>query len=69
MSELIIVIFALGYIAIALEHKIKLNKAASALITGVLCWVVYIVSVPDKDLINEQLTGHLGELSGILFFC
>ena len=68
MSGLIIGIFVLGYAAIALEHTIKLNKAASALITGVLCWVVYIVSVPDKHLINEQLTGHLGELSGILFF-
>jgi len=68
MSVLIITIFALGYIAIALEHKIKLNKAASALITGVLCWVVYIVFMPDKQIINEQLTGHLGELSGILFF-
>jgi Na+/H+ antiporter NhaD/arsenite permease-like protein len=68
MSGLIIVIFVLGYAAIALEHTIKLNKAASALITGVLCWVVYIVSVPDKHLINEQLTQHLGELSGILFF-
>ena len=68
MSVLIITIFALGYIAIALEHKIKLNKAASALITGVLCWVVYIVFMPDKQIINEQLTGHLGELSGVLFF-
>ena len=68
MSGLIIVIFVLGYAAIALEHTIKLNKAASALITGVLCWVIYIVSVPDKHLINEQLTQHLGELSGILFF-
>ena len=68
MSGLIIAIFVLGYAAIALEHTIKLNKAASALITGVLCWVVYIVSVPDKHLINEQLTEHLGELSGILFF-
>jgi Na+/H+ antiporter NhaD/arsenite permease-like protein len=68
MSELIITIFILGYIAIALEHQIKLNKAASALITGVLCWVIYIVSIPDKQLINGQLTEHLGELSGILFF-
>jgi Na+/H+ antiporter NhaD/arsenite permease-like protein len=68
MSKLIITIFVLGYIAIALEHKIKLNKAASALITGVLCWVIYIVSMPDKQLINGQLTEHLGELSGILFF-
>ena len=68
MSGLIVVIFVLGYAAITLEHTIKLNKAASALITGVLCWVVYIVSMPDKHLINEQLTQHLGELSGILFF-
>lgn len=68
MSGLIIAIFVLGYAAIAMEHTIKLNKAASALITGVLCWVVYIVSVQDKHLINEQLTEHLGELSGILFF-
>jgi Na+/H+ antiporter NhaD/arsenite permease-like protein len=68
MSVIIITIFVLGYAAIALEHTIKHNKAASALITGVLCWVVYIVSVPDKHLINEQLTEHLGELSGILFF-
>src|SRR5665811_1236125 len=68
MSELLITIFVLVYAAIALEHKIKLNKAASALITGVLCWVVYIVFMPDKQIINEQLTEHLGELSGILFF-
>ena len=68
MEILIVLIFVLGYTAIAFEHNIKLNKAAAALITGVLCWVVYIVSMPDKELINEQLTEHLGELSGILFF-
>lgn len=68
MSGLIIIIFVIGYAAIVFEHKIKLNKAASALITGVLCWVIYIVFIPEKQLINEQLTGHLGELSGILFF-
>jgi hypothetical protein len=68
MSGLIIGIFVLGYAAIALEHTIKLNKAASALITGVLFWVVYIASMPDKHVINEQLTGHLGELSGIKIY-
>ena len=68
MNEIIIILFVLGYTAIALEHKIKLNKAASALITGVLCWTVYSIYIPDKHLINEQLTAHLGELSGILFF-
>jgi len=42
MKAIIISIFVLGYTAIAFEHRIKLNKAASALITGVLCWVFYI---------------------------
>jgi Na+/H+ antiporter NhaD/arsenite permease-like protein len=68
MTGIIITIFVLGYAAIALEHTIKLNKAASALITGVLCWVIYIGFAPDKHIITEQLTEHLGEMSGILFF-
>lgn len=68
MIGIIITIFIIGYAAIALEHNIKLNKAASALITGVLVWTIYILFFPDKHLINEQLTEHLGELSGILFF-
>ena len=64
----IIIVFILGYAAIAMEHSIKINKAASALITGVLCWTIFIVSSPDKHLISENLEEHLGELSGILFF-
>jgi len=68
MITLIITIFIIGYFAIAMEHNIKLNKAATALITGVLCWTIFIIFSPDKHLVNEQLIEHLGELSGILFF-
>lgn len=68
MIGLTIAVFILGYAAIALENSIKINKAASALITGVLCWTIYILFSPDKHIINEELTLHLGELSGILFF-
>lgn len=68
MTTILIFVFIAGYIAIASEHKIKINKAATALVTGVLCWLFYIVLSPDKELINEQLLHHLGELSGILFF-
>ncbi len=68
MTTLIITIFILGYIAIAFEHKIKINKAATALITGVLCWTVYILFSPDKLFVGEELTKHMGDLSGILFF-
>ncbi|MBA3704967.1 MAG: sodium:proton antiporter NhaD [Bacteroidetes bacterium] len=68
MNILIVSIFILGYIAIAFEHPLKINKSASALLTGVLCWAVYILLAQDKHLVSEQLTSSLGELSGILFF-
>ncbi len=68
MNITILIIFILGYLAIAFEQPIKLNKAASALITGVLCWVVFIYFNYDKDAVNEQLMHHFGEISGILFF-
>lgn len=68
MAILLISIFIIGYLAIALEHSIKLNKAASALITGALCWTVYILQSSDTHLVNEELLRHLGEIASILFF-
>lgn len=65
---IIAIIFLLGYTAIAFEHSIRINKAATSLITGILCWVVYISGEENKELVNEELIHHLGELSGILFF-
>lgn len=47
MFVLMVVVFILGYLAIALEHPIKVDKAASALIIGTLCWVVYIIGAKD----------------------
>ena len=40
---LMVVVFILGYTAIALEHTLKVDKAASALLVGVLTWVIYIL--------------------------
>jgi len=68
MVLLIIATFIIGYIAIALEHTIKINKAASALITGVICWTFYIVFTEDKNIVDNNLLHHLGEQSQILFF-
>lgn len=65
---LLIVVFSIGYLFIALEHAVKLNKAATALLTGGILWTIYILFAPDKHLVNEQLSHHLGELAGILFF-
>ncbi|MFZ4082432.1 MAG: sodium:proton antiporter NhaD [Pirellula sp.] len=44
MLTTIIILFVLGYLAIALEHQIHINKAASAILTGVLCWTLYAVN-------------------------
>lgn len=68
MTIIIISLFVLGYIAIVFEHSIRINKAAVALVTGVLCWTTYILFSTEKQVVTEELIQHLGELSGILFF-
>ena len=67
-TTIIIIVFILGYAAIAFEHPLKLNKAASALITGVLCWTLYIIQSNTPELVSEELLHHLGEIASILFF-
>src|SRR6476659_877147 len=68
LYALILVTFILGYLFIALEGRIQINKTATALIAGVLCWVFYIISSSHKELVTEQLYAHLGEISSLLFF-
>ncbi|UPT66790.1 MAG: sodium:proton antiporter NhaD [Sphingobacteriales bacterium JAD_PAG50586_3] len=68
MTTLIISIFVLGYFAIAFEHPLKVNKTASALITGVLCWAVFMVFATDKEIVTGSLAHHLADISEILFF-
>ncbi|MBP6416323.1 MAG: sodium:proton antiporter NhaD [Chitinophagaceae bacterium] len=68
MITIICIIFIVGYAAIALEHPIKINKAATALITGVLCWTVFAIFATDKHSPSHLLTEYLGEVAGILFF-
>jgi Na+/H+ antiporter NhaD/arsenite permease-like protein len=45
MALAILAVFILGYLAIALEHKVHINKAASALFIGVVCWSIYIINI------------------------
>ena len=52
MYILMVIIFVLGYAAIALEHNIGIDKAASALITGVLCWTVYVLGA--QGIVNFE---------------
>ncbi len=52
MEIYIVVLFVLGYLAIALEHPIKINKTASALLTGVLCWTLFALFPPYEDFLS-----------------
>ena len=68
MTTIIVIVFIVGYLAIAFEHPLRINKAASALLAGVICWSVYALSGSDKELISENLAHHLSEIAAILFF-
>ncbi|MDG1709697.1 MAG: SLC13 family permease, partial [Schleiferiaceae bacterium] len=63
-----IIVFILGYAAIAFEHNLKIDKAAAALVTGVLCWTIYVFGGAEMHLLEHELLEHIGEISSILFF-
>ncbi len=68
MYTVIIAVFVVGYLAIALEHPIKINKTASALLTGVLCWTLYALSSGNVEEVTGHLDETLSQTSQILFF-
>ncbi len=53
MFYLIIVLFIIGYAAIALEHNLTIDKAATALVTGTLVWVC--IAFGGNDIFPEML--------------
>ncbi|MFH0758320.1 MAG: sodium:proton antiporter NhaD [Bacteroidota bacterium] len=47
MFIIMVVVFVLGYITIALEHPLRVDKAIPALMIGTLLWVLYIFGAFD----------------------
>ena len=76
MYVLMALLFVAGYLCIALEHPLKIDKAASALLTAVLCWTVLALGADTLlPALAEsehgpagELRHHLGEIAEILFF-
>jgi len=68
MLTLLVVIFVIAYAAIALEHPIKINKSASALLAAGLLWTVYAVMTGDHRLVEENLAESLAGTAQIVFF-
>ena len=63
MVTALILVFVLGYAAIALEHPIKINKTASALLTAVIAWTL-LVMLPMPIGI-ENTSAFAAYLSGL----
>ncbi|MCB2219388.1 MAG: sodium:proton antiporter NhaD [Bacteroidetes bacterium] len=54
MFILMVVVFILGYTAIALEHPLKVDKAASAILLGVILWVLFFIGRADiLSMVND----------------
>jgi Na+/H+ antiporter NhaD/arsenite permease-like protein len=83
MFTAILIAFIVGYVLIVLEHNIHIDKAATALVTGIICWIFVIfggesiVNVTqfgtpsgagfDHDL-EHYIIFTLGEIAQVLFF-
>ena len=68
MLTTLVIVFIIAYAAIALEHPLKINKSASALIGAGLLWTIYALSVGDHHLVSEQLGESLMGTAQIVFF-
>src|SRR5712672_3695350 len=64
----IVTIFVISYAAIALEHSIKINKSASALVGAGLLWTVYAMLSADHSAVEQQLNDSVASTAQIIFF-
>ncbi|MEK6687935.1 MAG: sodium:proton antiporter NhaD [Gemmatimonadota bacterium] len=69
MMIMVAVVFVLAYIMIALEHPLKINKSATALVATGLMWTLYSFASPlGAEGVSHQLTEKLAETAAIVFF-
>ena len=62
-----IILFLVGYLMIALEHPLKINKAGTALLLGTILWVMYSRLAP-LTTIEQELLHSVGEIAETLIF-
>lgn len=66
---LIVSVFIIGYVAIILEHYIKVNKTAVALFAAVLLWSIFLISsISPVSADLKALGHHVSEIAQIIFF-
>ena len=68
MLTALVIVFVLAYAAIALEHPIKINKSASALIGAGMLWTIYALASGDTKTVSAELGESLMGTAQIVFF-
>ncbi len=61
MEIAIIAVFVLGYAFIAFEHSVRIDKAATALLTGTLCWTLFVLGADGPPAHLAEAFAHAGE--------
>jgi Na+/H+ antiporter NhaD/arsenite permease-like protein len=65
MEFIVLAIFVLGYLFIALEHTFHIDKAASALLTGTICWGLFVVGVHEVPAhLASDFAAYTAEFNG-----
>ena len=68
MITALILIFVIAYLAIALEHPLKVNKSASALVGAGLLWTIYAIATNNTEVVSHELSETLISTAQIVFF-
>lgn len=58
MEILMIAVFIIGYASIAMEHPLKVNKAASALLLCAILWTIYVFNAEPILLASSEFLSH-----------
>ena len=68
MLTLLVIVFVIAYAVIALEHPIKINKSASALVGAGLLWTIYALAGGESHQVGEELGESVMATAQIVFF-
>lgn len=66
-SILLIIVFIVGFAAIAMEHNLQINKSWVALFTGSIMWIIVAIG-EDEELLREAILHESAEIFALIVF-
>ncbi|MFN5866553.1 MAG: sodium:proton antiporter NhaD [Candidatus Kapaibacterium sp.] len=68
MEIIILLLVVAGYVAITLEGSLKLDKTATALLSGLGCWILIFIAPPQGITAETEFMHHLSEIAAVILF-